>query len=146
MPRGRVKLTKKQRQYAQERANGKSMTDAYIAAGYSAKCKRSNIAKDAYHLECSRPSSPVLRAEIARLQKQAEEGAILARKERQALLTEIALDAEEKTDNRLRAADMLNRMSGDYTDNVRSTVNAGVALTYDEKMKMLTDALEEEEQ
>ena len=136
-------LTEKQKKYAQARAKGMTYADASIEAGYSAKCKRSNITMDAYHREHSSPASAMIKAEIARLQKQAEEQAILDRKQRQALLTEIALDGEEKTDNRLRAADMLNRMSGDYTDNVRTSVSGGVELTYEERKRLLEEELTE---
>lgn len=119
------------------------MAEAYTDAGY-ASCgplTRTN----AYQLENIRGISPQIRAEIDRLKKLAEDGAILDRQQRQAMLTEIALDTEEKTDNRLRAADMLNRMSGDYTDNIRSESVTKVQLSYEEKKAMLEAALRGEE-
>lgn len=139
----KLQLNDRQKKYAKARAEGKSMVDASIEAGYSAKCKRSNIQKDAWHRENNPHTGELIKAEIRKYQKLAEEKALLDRQSRQALLTEIALDKEEKTDNRLRAADMLNRMSGDYTDNVRTSVTGGVELTYEERKKLLEDELEE---
>lgn len=138
-----LKLNEKQKKYAKARAEGKTMADAAIEAGYSAKCKRQNITADAWHRENNPYTGELIKAEIRRLQKQAEEKALLDRQARQAFLTEIALDKEEKTDNRLRAADMLNRMSGDYTDVVRTSVTGGVELTYAEKKKLLEEELGE---
>lgn len=146
MPRPRVKkLTQMQERYCQERANGADYATAWGNAGYSTKCKRSNQRSDAYHMEVTKPSAPLIQARIKELQAAAEEGAILDRQARQAFLTGIALDENEKTDNRLRAADMLNRMSGDYTDTVRSVVSGGVSLTYEERMKLIEDQLKGEE-
>lgn len=146
MPRARVKkLTQMQERYCQERANGADYATAWGNAGYSTKCKRSNQRSDAYHMEVTKPSAPLIQARIKELQAAAEEGAILDRQARQAFLTGIALDENEKTDNRLRAADMLNRMSGDYTDTVRSVVSGGVSLTYEERMKLIEDQLKGEE-
>ncbi len=146
MPRPRVKkLTQRQEKYCQERANGADYATAWANAGYSTKCQRRNQRSDAYHMEVTKPSAPLIQARIKELQAAAEEGAILDRQARQAFLTGIALDENEKTDNRLRAADMLNRMSGDYTDTVRSVVSGGVSLTYEERMKLIEDQLKGEE-
>lgn len=145
MPRPRVKkLTHKQEKYCQERANGEDYATAWANAGYSTKCRRENQRKDAYRMEVRRKSAPYIQERIRELQAAAEQGAILDRRQRQAFLTGIALDENEKTDNRLRAADMLNRMSGDYTDNVRSTVTGGVELTYEERKRLIEDSLSEE--
>ena len=138
------RLTVLQKKYCEARAKGMGYAEAYREAGYSTKCSSKNQSRDAYHMEYSSPSSDMIKAEIKRLQAQVDEKALLDRMQRQALLTEIALNKEEKTDNRLRAADMLNRMSGDYTDNVRTTVAGGVELTYEERRKLIEDALNEE--
>lgn len=136
-------LTKKQKDYAKYRAEGYGYAEARIKAGYSAKMKKSNIRRDAIRMEYVKPCAEKIQAEIKRLQAAAEAQAIIDRKQRQVLLTEIALDDGEKTDNRLRATDMLNRMSGDYTDNVRTSVSGGVELTYEERKKLLEEELEE---
>lgn len=139
-------LTIRQQKYCEGRADGKTMPEAYLAAGYACTEKNKPYLKsNAYNLEYNKACSPLIRDEIARLRKIAEEGAILDRLQRQAMLTEIALDQEEKTDNRLRSLDMLNRMSGDYTDNIRSESITKVQLSYAEKKALLEAELRGEE-
>lgn len=135
------KLTLKQRAYCKARAEGKTRPDAYEEAGYVSNTGREDANHNAYMMEVVRPCSKKIQEEIARLQAQAEEGAILKREQRQALLTKIALDSEEKTDNRLRAADMLNRMSGDYTDKVEQMVSGALTMSYEERKRMLEEGL-----
>lgn len=132
-PKKKPKLTERQKKYCRERAKGKTLKQSYIDAGYSP----TDACRSAIRLENEFPVSPLIKSEIARLSAMADKGAVLDRKQRQALLTEVALDLEEKTDNRLRATDMLNRMSGDYTDVVRSTVTGDVNLTYEERKRLL---------
>lgn len=133
-------LNARQKKYCRARAKGKTFAESYVEAGYSP----SDACRSAIRLEREFEISPLIQAEIARLTALADKGAILDRRQRQAMLTEVALDSEEKTDNRLRATDMLNRMAGDYTDNVRSTVSGGVELTYEERKKLIEDSLSEE--
>lgn len=52
------------------------------------------------------------------LQKVAEDDAIMSARERKKWLTEKVLDSREKTENQLRAIDILNRMDGEYTNKV----------------------------
>ena len=134
-------LTVMQKAYCKLRAEGKSRPDAYLEAGYKAANGREDANHNAYNMEVVRPCSKKIQEEIARLQAQAEDGAILRREQRQALLTKIALDEGEKTDNRLRAADMLNRMSGDYTDRVEQVVSGALAMSYEERKKLLEEGL-----
>lgn len=135
------KLTVKQKAYCRARAAGKSRPDAYLEAGYTSSTGREDANHNAYCMEVVRPCSTKIQKEIARLQAQAEKGAIIDRKQRQALLTEIVLDKGEKTDNRLRAADMLNRMSGDYTDRMEQVYSGALALSYEDRKKMLEEGL-----
>lgn len=138
-------LTPKEKKYCRARASGLGFTDAYIEAGYSCKGGSRTTACDNARIweRADTERGRRIRAEIERLENLANEKAILDRRQRQALLTEIALDGDEKTDNRLRAADMLNRMSGDYTDNVRTAVTGGVELTYEERKKLIEEELSE---
>lgn len=138
-------LTPKEKKYARARAKGLNYTDAYIEAGYSCKGGNRHTACDNARKweNADTKRGERIRAEIDRLQRLADNKTILDRKQRQTLLTELALDSEEKTDNRLRAVDMLNRMSGDYTDNVRTSATVGVELTYEERKKLLEAELGE---
>lgn len=138
-------LTEKQRAYCRERAKGKTRAEAWKDAGYGNNPSTQTAARNALHLEKDRACSKKIRAEIARLRALADQDIILDRKQRQAKLTEIFLDDKEKTDNRLRAVDMLNRMGGDYTENVRSESVNKVQLTYEEKKKLFMEEMTGEE-
>lgn len=57
-------------------------------------------------------------ARYEELQKVAEDDAIMSAKERKIWLTEKVLDNREKTENQLKAMDILNKMDGEYTNKV----------------------------
>ena len=135
------KLTKRQRDYAAGRAAGKSRAQAYIDAGMCPTGSRKTANDNAFTLETRSAASTAILHRIKQLQEQAENGAILDRKQRQAFLTGIVTDDGQKTDDRLRAADMLNRMSGDYTDRAQVTYSGGIALSYEERRQALIDSL-----
>lgn len=52
------------------------------------------------------------------LQKVAEDDTIMNAKERKKWLTKKVLDSREKTENQLKALDILNKMDGEYTNKV----------------------------
>lgn len=135
-----LRLNARQEQYCRERAKGKTYKQSYIDAGFSP----TDAHRSAIKLERERKVSPLIQEKIEKLKMAADAKAILGRQERQALLTEIALAEDEKTDNRLRATDMLNRMAGDYTDVVRSTVTGEVNMTYEERKRLLEQELMDE--
>ena len=119
------------------------MPDAYKKAGYGKNSSRTSLTQNAFTMEREAVTSNLIQAEIARLQRQAEKGAILKRQERQALLTEIAMNPDNDMPDRLRSIDQLNRMSGDYTDNIRSTVNAKLEMSYAERIAAIKADIEE---
>lgn len=135
------KLTKRQRDYAAGRAAGKSRAQAYIDAGMCPTGSRKTARDNAYTLENRSAASTAVLQRIHQLQEQAEAGAILNRQARQAWLTGIVTDDGQKTDDRLRAADMLNRMSGDYTDRAQVTYSGGISLSYEERRQALIESL-----
>lgn len=135
------RLTHKQREYAKRRAAGDSYADAYIGAGYSGNAGKDTAKHNAYKLEHNTgETSTHILATIEKLRRQAEQGAILDRQSRQAALSNIAMDVEESTTDRLRAFDQLARMSGDYNDKVSHTVEASVS--YGDKLQAIRDAIE----
>lgn len=136
-------LTPKQKKYCRLRAEGMPRGKAYKAAGYSSPQASMRTADaNAKQLETIKGCSPEVRAEIERLRQQAEEGAILKRAERQALLTKIALNPDNDMPDRLRSLDQLNRMSGDYTDTVRTQVSGKIDMTFEEKLALIQSDLE----
>ena len=133
-------LTQKQKKFCQALMEGKKNKEAYLAAGYTKNADAHGTRSNAYKLKMNKN----VQEELARLQALAEEGATLKREQRQTLLTEIALNDSNDMPDRLRAVDQLNRMSGDYTDTIRTTVNAKVEMTYAERLATMKADLDNE--
>ena len=68
----------------------------------------------------------------------------MRREQRQAILTEWALDPSNDMPDRLRSMDQLNRMSGDYTDTVRTQVTGQVKMSLAEKLEAWDAAMNNE--
>jgi len=75
------------------------------------------------------------------LQKALEDKAILDATQRMELLSGMALDKEERTENKIRAIDTLNKMDGVYTNKIE--VSGGVALDIEEKEKAIDKYLDD---
>lgn len=119
-------LTEKQKRYCRLRADGESRRAAYKGAGYSGDGKTAN--DNAYNLETRSAKSTAILQRIAELQQRVEDGAIMDRSQRQALLTELAQDEEGARADRIRALDLLNKMCGDYTERVIYEGNSHVSI------------------
>lgn len=133
-------LDARQKKYCRERAAGKTQRAAYRAAGYCPNGSDNTVDVAACKLE----RDERIRAELARLQRLAENGAVLNRQQRISLLSEMALDETRKDDARQRAIDMLNRMGGDYTEHTITEVTAAVDLSLEEKRSAVLQALKGE--
>lgn len=122
-----ARLTEKNKRFARAVASGKALTDSYKEAGYSAKQTKHCLRENAYKLS----KKEIVAAEIERLKQLATNDYILTREARLALLTEIALNADENTTkkDRLRAVDILNKMTADYTENINAVVDGSIELT-----------------
>lgn len=106
--------------YVQELMRGKSQRQAYIAAfPNSAKWKEATV--DSRASELYRTSKVLGRLE--ELQKEAESEAVINRRQRMEILSDMALNAEEKTDSRIKAIDTLNKMDGEYTTKLELSQN-----------------------
>lgn len=115
-------LTPKMEIMAQVLARGDTQEQAYREA-YSDKAAHMTAAVNACQII---KNNPQIMARVHELQKKAEAGAILQRKERQALLTEFALDETVSNSDRLSAIDKLNKMSGDYSETIRQEITAQI--------------------
>ena len=139
--KGKKRLTAKQREYARRRAAGESYSSAYIGAGYSGTGGKEVATSNAYNLEhCSAASTEILHR-IEALRARADTGAVMDRSARLVWLSDMIMNEDNKPDDRLRAADMLNRMSGDYTDRAQVTYSGGLSLSYEERRQALIDSL-----
>ena len=130
-------LTYKQKRYAEARAAGKSMVDAYDAAGYG---KGSNYHTKEVNAQRLEDTSESIKAHIAHLQKIVDNGGLMDTEQRKAALVEIYRDSTVSTKDRLKALDLLNRMSGDYID--KKEVSATVqGLTRSDRIEAMQDTL-----
>ena len=115
-------LTDKQEGFARDVANGMTQRQAYLNNYDVTSTNPNTIDPMASHMM----ADPKIKARVEELQRQAEAGAILERKARQALLTKFALDETVSNSDRLSAIDKLNKMSGDYSETIRQEVSAQV--------------------
>ena len=129
-------LTARQREFARHVASGMPTVESYKAAGYSANAEKATLRKRSSELA----NNPKVAKEIRRLQKLVEKKMILSQEQRSALLTELAVDKEKATADRIRAVDVLNKMSGVYNG-----MMVGVQVTLDDKRAAVLAALNETE-
>lgn len=134
-------LDARAKKYCRERIKGKTQRQAHKDAGYQPN------ASDKTHDEaaCRMEKDERIQAELARLTRLAEAGAVLDRQQRISLLSEMAMDESRKDDARQRAIDMLNRMHGDYTERTITEVSGSIDLSYEEKRQAVLDALMSED-
>ena len=115
-------LTPMREGFAQDLANGMSQIEAYK--------KNFNVTTD--KVTTTQPNAwktahdPAVMKRVRELQAEAEKGAILDRKARQALLTRFAIDEDVSNSDRLSALDKLNKMSGDYSETIRNEISGGL--------------------
>lgn len=134
------KLTLKQKEYARRRAKGQELCEAYKGAGYSNDQNDQTAKKNAWKLENTSASAEAIKAKIEELQRRADVGAVLSRRAKLGLLSDMALDSDRDDANRLRALDMLNRMEGDYNDHL--TTEAVVRMSYADRLETMRNAQE----
>lgn len=115
--------------FAQGIAGGLSQRKAYRAAfPKSIDWKDETVDKRASELM----KNGEILGRLKELSKQASGEAIMSIKERKEWLTEVILDSEEKTKDRLNALDTLNKMDGVYVNNVNVNGQMDVKNPYDE--------------
>lgn len=131
-------LTARQKAFARARADGKTLKESYMDAGYSDRQSDKAITDNAFNLS----NTEKVQKEIERLQRQADAGNILSREQRLAMLSEFASDADGCTGkkDRLRALDMLAKMHGDYTETVVNRIDGAIEI---DRKQAFNDYIEE---
>lgn len=120
-------LTAKQEKFVRNLIEGMSQREAYKNS-YNA----SNMAdKTIDEKACLLFADDKIRTRYKELQEELAKASILSVTERAILLSDIAR-GEEKTENKIKAIDTLNKMTGEYTTQVRATV------TYEDRLKELS--------
>ena len=125
--------------YVQGLANGLSQRNAYRAAfPNSERWKDTTVDVKA----CELANDDKVLVRLRELGQQATSKAILTATQRKEWLTGIIMNDTEKTQDKLKAVDILNRMDGEYIDKVvvAGQVNNPLAgLTTEELKKLIED-------
>lgn len=117
-------LTPKQEKFVQGIIEGKSQADAYRAA-YNTK----NMTDKTIREEASRlMSDPNVSAMVKELRNQAKASTIMSAQERMEWLTDLIKNTNEGTTDRLRAIDIINKMTGEYVTKIDADVKNEVTI------------------
>jgi phage terminase small subunit len=118
-------LTAKQEKFAQNIIQGMSQADAYRSA-YSTK----NMTDKTIHEAASRlVADSKVSARLSELRGQLTKATIMSAQERLEWLTELIKSKEESTTDKLRAADIMNKMQGEYVQKVEAEVKNAVNIS-----------------
>lgn len=109
-------MNERQKKFAEYYAQSGNAEQAAIEAGYSAKYARGNAHK-LVAISC-------IAQYIRELTEKAQDERIMTARERQAVLSDIARSGEDQ--DRIRAIDTLNKMTGEYVTKIEGNVNAEV--------------------
>ena len=118
-------LTIKQEKFVQSIMLGMSQADAYRAS-YNAK----NMGDNAIYREASLlMENPKVSQRLKELRDQLANESIMSAQKRMEWLTSIVNATGESTGDRLKAIDILNKMSGEYVQKVQADVDTDVTVT-----------------
>lgn len=118
-------LTIKQEKFVQNIMLGMSQADAYRAS-YNAK----NMGDNAIYREASLLiENPKVSQRLKELRDQLANESIMSAQKRMEWLTSIVNATGESTGDRLKAIDILNKMSGEYVQKVQADVDTDVTVT-----------------
>ena len=111
-------LTPKQEQFVQNILQGMSQADAYRAA-YSCK----NMSDNSVYVNASKLAGDTKVAlRLKELRDKLAKPSIMSAQERLEWLTQLIQSDEESTSDKLRAADIMNKMQGEYVQKVEAQV------------------------
>lgn len=113
-------LNPRQKKFAEYYAQSGNAADSARKAGYSAKYINSNVQKLLQNTAIS--------AYIKELSEKAKDERILSAKDRQIMLSDIARNTSNEPSDRIKAVDTLNKMTGEYTVKVDTTVKTSQKL------------------
>lgn len=111
-------LTAKQEQFVQNILVGMSQADAYRSAYNASKMSDKTVHEKASLLA----GQDKVRARLTELRDQLANEKILTAQERLEWLTAVIRDKFTPTDHKLRAVDLMNKMTGEYVQKVQAEV------------------------
>lgn len=117
-------LTPKQEAFVQKIIEGYSQADAYRSA-YSCK----NMSDKTVWESASRlMADSKVSARVKELREQLVSKTIMTAQERLQWLTQLIMSEDESTTDKLRAADIMNKMQGEYVQKVEADVKSEVTI------------------
>ena len=122
--KGKSMLTPRQEKFVQGIIEGKSQADAYRAA-YSTKNKSN---KTIWEASSRLMNDSKVSARVTELRNQVNASTIMSARERMEWLTKLINNTEEGTTDRLRALDIFNKMTGEYTQKIEADVKSEVTI------------------
>lgn len=119
-------LTTAEERFVQNIVKGMGPTEAYTDAFPHKKDQSAHVRGNAaYNLLHSEPCA----TRFDQLLKEAHTSAVLSREEKLLILSSLVRDPESSDKTRLSALDLLNKMEGDYTKQIKMDINAPVSET-----------------
>lgn len=118
-------LTAKQEKFVQNILEGMSQADAYRSAYPNQKMSDKTVWETASKLM----SNPKVITRLKELRDKIATDKIMSAQERMEWLTRLVKNNEEDTTDKLKAIDIMNKMSGEYVTKVRTTV------TYEDSLR-----------
>ena len=116
-------MTERQKKFAEYYAQCGNAAQSAIQAGYSKNYANTNASKLL--------QNTTITEYIKQLTEDAQTARIMTARERQAILSDIAKDAQNELSDRIRAIDTLNKMTGEYTQKVSIDGDVGVKIVDD---------------
>ena len=111
-------LTAKQEAFVQNIIQGMSQADAYRSAYDTKRMSDNAIYREASLLM----SNPKIAQRLAEISAKADTPKIMSAQRRLEWLTEVILSENESTGDKLKAADLMNKMQGEYVQKVEADV------------------------
>ena len=115
-----IVMNERQRKFAEYYAQSGNTVQSAIKAGYSENYANSRCHELLENVGVSEY--------IRELSEKAQDERIMSAKARQALLSDIAKNGENAPSDRIKAVDTLNKMTGEYTVKVDTTVKTSTKL------------------
>ena len=117
-------LTAKQEKFVQGIIEGKSQADAYRSA-YSTK---NMTDKSIWELSSRLMNDVKVKSRVNELRGQVMKSTIMSAQERMEWLTDLIKNTKEGTTDRLRAIDIINKMTGEYVTKIDADVKNDITI------------------
>ena len=111
-------LTAKQEKFVQNLLEGMNQADAYRSAYDASRMTDKTVHEKASLLA----GQDKVRARLAELRDKLANEKIMSAQKRMEWLTEVIKDRSEKTENKIKAVDILNKMDGEYVQKIAAEV------------------------